>query len=221
MRSLFFDVDGVLVYGYHARVESRKCWDENIERDFSINRERFQKEFIFGPFIREVIVGKQDLKAALAVALPTLGFSGDPQTFIAYWLKNDAILNYDLLEKVQLLKQSGRAKLFIATNQEHNRARYLMDDLGLKEYFEDIFYSARVGHLKPTVEYFRHIARELKLSDGDTPVLFDDSPDVVAAATAFGWDAVQYLGTEDLFKSAAVSEILRRPGFDPPSPVTT
>ncbi len=32
--------------------------------------------------------------------------------------------------------------------QEHHRAAYLWDELGFKEHFKDIFYSARLGHLK-------------------------------------------------------------------------
>jgi len=210
MQTLFFDIDGVLVHGYHARIERRICWDQNIERDFAINQQRFQKEFIAGPFIREVIVGRKDLKEALAEALPALGFNGDPQIFMDYWLRNDAHLNQDLLRQVGLLKRSGRVKLFIATNQEHHRARYLMQDLGLKKYFDDIFYSARIGHTKPSAGYFRHIAAELQLSSGDRPVLFDDSANVAAAARAFGWDAIEYLDAADLFKSSIVTEILGR-----------
>ena len=34
MTAVLFDVDGVLVHGYHAKPEFRKCWDENLERDF-------------------------------------------------------------------------------------------------------------------------------------------------------------------------------------------
>ncbi|NDC56614.1 MAG: haloacid dehalogenase, partial [Alphaproteobacteria bacterium] len=36
---IFFDVDGVLIHGYHARPELRQCWDENLPRDFGIDRE--------------------------------------------------------------------------------------------------------------------------------------------------------------------------------------
>jgi putative hydrolase of the HAD superfamily len=208
MQAVLFDVDGVLVHGYHARPELRRCWDEHIQRDFAIERERFTREFILGPFVNEVLIGRTDLKEALAATLPALGFHGDPQVFIDYWLAKDAKLNTDLLGSIQALKRSGKVRLFIATNQEHHRARYLMNEMGLSEYFEDIFYSARIGHLKPTAEYFANISRTLTLSPGEKPILFDDTPGVTAAAKAFGWEAIEFVDCGSLHESALMREIL-------------
>jgi putative hydrolase of the HAD superfamily len=137
----------------------------HLQRDLHIDCERFQKEFIFGPFVQQVIIGRVDLKEALTEHLPSLGFHGDPQIVLDYWLRNDARLNTELLQKVQILKRSAQVRLFIATNQEHHRAHYLMNDLKLGEYFEEIFCSARIGHLKPTAEFFSHVAAALELSD--------------------------------------------------------
>ena len=158
---ILFDVDGVLIHGYHARPELRKCWDENITQDFGIDRERFKNEFIFRSFVKDVLVGKKDLKDALSACLPNLGYTGDPQNFIDYWLKNDANVNHDLLDRIKILKASGETRLFIATNQEHNRARFLMSALGFADYFDDIFYSARIGSTKPSREYFDWITTKL------------------------------------------------------------
>jgi putative hydrolase of the HAD superfamily len=205
---VLFDVDGVLVHGYHARPELRVRWDQHLVRDFSIDRERFQREFIFGPFVGEVIIGKRDLKEALAATLPALGFNGDPQVFIDYWLRNDANLNAPLLERIGALKRSGAVRLFIATNQEHQRAGYLMNEMGLSKYFDDIFYSARIGHLKPSAPYFAHIARALQLSGGEKPVLFDDTPSVVAGAKAFGWDAIEFVDCTSLNESALIRGLI-------------
>jgi FMN phosphatase YigB (HAD superfamily) len=107
MPAILFDVDGVLVHGYHARPELRRRWDEHLQRDLHIDPERFQKEFIFGPFVQQVITGQMDLKQALTEHLPSL------------------------------------------------------------------------GHLKPTAEFFSHVTATLKLSDGEQPLLFDDTPSVI------------------------------------------
>lgn len=208
MQVILFDVDGVLIHGYHARPELRVCWDENLERDFGINRDRFKSEFIFGEFINKVIIGKKDLKESLSRILPDLGFYGDPQLVIDYWLKNDSNINLELLEKIKILKNSGKARLFIATNQEHNRARYLMDKLGFAEYFEDIFYSGRIGCLKPAKEYFEYIAASLKLSANETPIFFDDTPEVIAGAKSFGWEAIEFMDTKSLNKNPFINAIL-------------
>lgn len=208
MQIVLFDVDGVLVHGYHARPELCRCWDENIEEDFGIDRERFKNEFIFGPFIKEVIIGKKDLKKSLSDILPNLGCKEDPQKFIDYWLKNDSKINYDLLEKVKILKESKKVRLFIATNQEHNRAKYLMHSLGFDQYFEDIFYSARIGSLKPSREYFQYISDSLNLSDNQKPIFFDDTPNVIAGAKEFGWNAIEFLNISNLNENEFIRKIL-------------
>lgn len=208
MRTLLFDVDGVLIHGYHARPELRRCWDENLERDFGISRDRFTREFIQGPFVHSVLTGKQDLKSALARFLPTLGHTGDPEALIRYWLENDSCINIDLIEKIKTLKSSGKTRLFIATNQEHSRAQYLMKNLSFSDYFDDIFHSARIGYLKPNREYFDFIAKELSCEEEEPPIFFDDTPDVVHAAKKYGWQAYEYKNTDSLLENPFVMDIL-------------
>lgn len=207
MRPVFFDVDGVLIHGYHARPELRKCWDENMEEDFGISRARFTQEFIFTTFCDKVLTGKQDLDSALTRALPGLGYTGDPKAFIRYWLENDSHVNADLVEKIKILKSSGKVRLFIATNQEHNRARHLMETLGFSRYFERIFYSADIGHLKPKTEYFDYISRNIA-DTKDPPVFFDDTPEVICAAKQYGWEAYEYKNTDSLRESPFVRDVL-------------
>ena len=120
---ILFDVDGVLIRGYSARAQMRRCWDENLEQDFGITPAQFRDHFIFGPFAKEVLVGKKSLQDALAETLPEMGRPEiAPQDIVDYWLENDSMLNEDLLTKISILKDSGKARLFIATNQEDNRA---------------------------------------------------------------------------------------------------
>lgn len=208
MQYIFFDVDGVLVHGYHARPELRVCWDEKLTEDFGIDRKRFTEEFIFGPFIKEVIVGKKGMKETLAEALPHLGCSATPQAFVDYWLEKDSNVNHGLLEKARALKDSGEARLFIATNQAHDRAQHLMDKLGFGEVFEDIFHSARIGTTKPDPAFFRYVSDMLRLPDDPKPIFFDDTPAVVSAARAFGWDAYEFIDISSLEQSSIVQGIL-------------
>ena len=207
MRNILFDVDGVLIHGYHAREDLRRCWDENLTQDLGICRERFKTEFIFGPFIKEVITGKTDLHDALSQALPTLGYTDDAQTVIDYWLKNDSHINTYLIEKVKMLKNSGKVRLFIATNQEHTRAAYLMKELGVEKGFEDIFHSDRIGIDKPDPAYYAHVSNLLPASTMP-PIFFDDTPAVVEGARAHGWDAYAFNGIENLNDSDFVRGIL-------------
>mgnify|MGYP006273645163 CR=1 FL=1 len=207
MRNILFDVDGVLIHGFHTQPELQHRWSQNLHNDFGIPEDLFTQEFIQGPFINEVLIGQKSLYAALRKTLPELGYGGSTQEFIDYWLKNDSKMNYDLQQKIQTLKNSGNFRMFIATNQEHERARYLMDDLCFNRYFEDIFYSARIGYLKPEQDYYDFINKTLPESKFP-PIFFDDSPHNVDVARANGWDAYIYNSNDDLQSCMAIRRYL-------------
>ncbi len=205
---VFFDVDGVLVHGWHARPELRRRWDENITHDLGIDRERLSSEFFGDPRFTEVITGKMDLTLLLKEVLPGLGYSGEAHEFVDYWLYKDSMVNFKLIDKVKILKASGKVRLFIATNQVHERARYLMEDLGFAEYFEDIFHSARAGAMKPGKAYFDYVSKTLRLERGNPPVLFDDTPEVIEGARLYGWEAHEYQDTGSLIADRVIGDIL-------------
>ena len=69
---IFFDVDGVIIDGWHAKPERRKPWDATIEQDFGVRREAFQRAFFTPPtrgvesFMSTCVRGEGDLKEILA-----------------------------------------------------------------------------------------------------------------------------------------------------------
>ena len=188
---MLFDVDGVLVHGYHAKPELQQRWDENLLADLGVDPQRFRDEFIFDIFIKKVIIGQLSLIAALDRVLPSLGYKGSPMVFAHYWLTRDSQLNHPLLALIRQLKHRTDLKLYVATNQEHMRALWLWQHLGMSALFEDIFYSARIGALKPARPYFDFITDRIG-PQREPPLFFDDTPKVIAGASAYGWEAVQF-----------------------------
>ncbi|MEM9832726.1 MAG: HAD-IA family hydrolase [Bacteroidota bacterium] len=207
MTAILFDVDGVLIHGYHAKPAFRKCWDEYLEADLQIKREDFKRVFIRDAFKREVLTGQKLLYEALQEVLPQIGYHDDPQMLIDYWMERDADVNHELIEYVERFTQHPEVTLYIASNQEHVRASYLMEEVGFKKYFKDIFYAARLGTLKPAAPFFEEIERLLSVPKEDI-IFFDDSQEVVNAATEFGWEAHQFDTVEDLFNSDKVQSLL-------------
>jgi len=196
-RAVFFDVDGVLVHGYHARPELQRHWDAQLLQDLGIDRERFRNEFIFDIFIKKVIVGEMSLVEALDRRLPSLGYRGSPMAFVNYWLSHDSDLNQPLLDIVRQLWARDDLRLFIATNQDHMRALWLWQTLGLGELFEDIFYSARAGVRKPEPGFFDFIEHRIG-PQTEAPLFFDDTPKVIDGARRAGWEAVLFTTVEDV-----------------------
>lgn len=195
-RAVLFDVDGVLIHGYHANPARVRAWDANMLADTGVDPERFRQEFTFDIFMKKVIVGQMSLIDALERRLPALGYKGSPMAFARYWLTQDSVLNEPLLDIVRKLKQRSDLKLYVATNQEHLRASWLWNHLGLSELFEDIFYAARIGVQKPDSKFFDFIEARIG-PQTEPPLFFDDSPKVIEGARKHGWEAVQFETVDD------------------------
>lgn len=195
---IFFDVDGVLIDGWHARPEHRKRWDISLQEDLGVAPEALQQVFFctpdgqFASLMHACVAGRRDLKEALASVLPSLGYRGSIDAFVAYWLEKDSNLNHELFEIVKSLSRHADAELYVVTGQEHYRAAHLWNALGFREHFKDILYSARAGHLKGTAPFFSWINAVLGVAAGDAPLFFDDHEEVVNLACEAGWDACVY-----------------------------
>lgn len=194
MRSVFFDVDGVLIHSlFHPDPARRRRWDRHLLDDLEVAPDQLAG-FFDTPFI-DVIEGRASIVGALDRFLPTIGYRGSTLDFLAYWLTRDTELNLQLVAIVRALRAAG-ARLFIATNQEHLRAFHLWNAVGLRHYFDDMFYSARLGVGKATSEFYRLVDAVIG-PQSEPPLFFDDSNRVVRTAVAHGWEAVLYTELDD------------------------
>lgn len=188
---VFFDVDGVLIDGFHHNPERRRRWDTALKNDMGIEPDHFQEFFV--PDFMMAIRGEKDLEPVLQNWLARNGFNVSAPDLIRYWLEMDSQINEATYAAVRTLSKIPTLNLYIATNQEHNRARYLWNDLGFKEHFREIFYSAKLGCIKQDPYYFEQIMEQLSLDPAqDKIIYFDDDPKNIETASVLGWDAILY-----------------------------
>ncbi len=109
---------------------------------------------------------------------------------IDYWFSHDARLNTAVLEQVAAARQAG-LRVFLTTNQEHERAQYLWDQLGLRHYAEGIITSGFLGAKKPE-SYFFKAAAKFTHAPVSEHLLIDDSQENIDAARKAGWSAVHW-----------------------------
>ncbi|KKB79853.1 hypothetical protein VW35_05015 [Devosia soli] len=190
-RAVIFDVDGVLIEGYHSNPARVRAWDKDMLTEIGVDPDRLREEFTFDVFVKKVIVGQMSFIEALDRYLPSVGYKHGGMVFAHYWLKKDSTLNAPVVEIARKLKARGDCMLYIATNQEHLRAMWLWGKLGLGEIFDDMFYSARLGVRKPENRFFEHVNLAIG-SQAEPPLFFDDTPKVVAAARVHGWEAIEF-----------------------------
>ncbi|MGX9987895.1 HAD-IA family hydrolase [Rhizobium sp. WSM1274] len=186
MKVLMVDVDGVLVHGRPADGLPLFTY---LERDLGLRIDLLQEEF-FQTHWRDIIIGREALEPRLAGVLAKIAPHLSAKTLIDYWFENDSRLDLNLLEELAALRQSG-ITLLLATNQEHRRARYLMEQIGLKAHFDDIIYSAALGHSKPSPDFFRLATERAGVLPGEIAFI-DDLAENIEAARQFGWNAAQW-----------------------------
>ncbi|MGO7987517.1 HAD family hydrolase [Rhizobium leguminosarum] len=186
MKVLMVDVDGVLI---HGRPTDGLPLFTYLERDLGLRVELLQQEF-FQTHWRDIIIGREALEPRLAGVLAKIAPHLSAETLIDYWFENDSRLDRNLLEELAALRQSG-ITLLLATNQEHRRARYLMEQIGLSAHFDDIIYSAALGHSKPSPDFFRLATERAGVPPGEIAFI-DDMAVNIEAARQFGWNAAQW-----------------------------
>lgn len=207
MRRLFFDVDGVLINGFHAREERRNRWDKNIEADLGIRFENFQE--IFGQWFPEVLQGRLDFEEEMDRWLKRNDYDLKAWQVINYWHQKDSDVESSVIEVVCKLSVLPDLKLYTATNQTHARIIYLRDVLRWGYYFSDFYYSARLGCLKNNPEYFIKIENHLGSSpESEIFLYFDDDPVNIQIAAARGWNAVLVNDPDDVVMHPLIREWL-------------
>jgi putative hydrolase of the HAD superfamily len=186
MQTILMDVDGVLVTG---RPQDGAHLFTDLEKDLGIPLAVLQRDF-FTPRWPDLVIGKKQLLPELSAALSTIAPDVSAERLIDYWFVNDSRLDLDVLSAMDDLRASGN-KVYLATNQEHMRATYLMETMGLSRHVDGIFYSAAIGFKKPSPGFYEHVSASLGSETGPI-TLVDDTLANIEAARLHGWRAIHW-----------------------------
>ncbi len=187
IKALMVDVDGVIVHPAYPG-----GWAERLETELGLKSDDLQAAF-FAPHWEDVMLGRADLHARLAPVLREIAPHLTSKDLAEYWFAHDAGLDEVLLADLAGLRGGGVA-LHLATVQEHHRARYLWNELGLSTRFDAMHYAAELGCAKPDPAFFRAI--EARTGHGPSELaLLDDRAANIEAARRCGWAAALWPGT--------------------------
>lgn len=209
MARIFFDIDGVLIDGFHTKPDRRNRWDETIEQDLGIKFDQFQE--IFSDWFTDALCGRIDFVKAMQHWLEERNYGLCAHEVIDYWHKKDSKVNNLVMDVAINLASLPDIFLYTATNQTHERISYLRDMMGWNAIFTDFYYSARLGCLKHEGAYFAQIEKELGFSaQSEPPLYFDDDPQNIAVAAGRGWNAVLVDTPDDIISHDVIRSLLAR-----------
>ncbi len=185
---LLIDVDGVVV-------TTKPHWFADLQQDFGFDKSALREHF-FAPFWPYIVTGRDDLLPRLEQALKAMNSNVKASDLRDYWFSKDATLNRDMLDWIAKRRQDGH-RVMLATNQDHSRAMYLMNNVGLEAHCDGIYYSAAPGIAKPNPLFFKHISEHENREASDL-ILIDDTLQNVTAARVAGWQAHHFTGVAQL-----------------------
>lgn len=194
--TLLFDVDGVLAVG--------DGWATEMARNYGITDEMLQQFFHDQdrPFYK-CMIGQADLREEIAPYLTQWGWQHSVDDFLTYWFEQENVVDQRVLQVIAELRRRGH-KCYLATNQEHYRTAYILDEMGFAPLFDGMYSSASLGIAKPEPGFFTAILADIDVSEPATVLFFDDRPDNVAAAREAGLQAEVYTGYEAFLEKVHV-----------------
>jgi putative hydrolase of the HAD superfamily len=190
IKAVMVDVDGVLIVHPDAG-----GWSTHLERDLGLPSAQLQAEF-FKPHWDDVIHGRASLRDRLAPALKIIAAHLSVDALIDYWFRNDAHVNKDLLAELATIRAEG-IQIHLATVQEHERARFLWEDLDFRSSFDGLHYAADLSCSKPDAKFYKQIESRTGFDPQDL-FFIDDKIANVEGALACGWAAALWTGNNRL-----------------------
>jgi len=124
------------------------------------------------------------------------GWKGTVDEFLKYWFENERDIDEKVIESVSELRQR-EVKVHLVSDNEINRAKYLMEDVGLKDKFDGAFFSAALGVTKADPEFYKRVIEKLQIKPEEI-TYFDDDEKNVDVAKAVRIDARLYKTANDL-----------------------
>lgn len=179
------DVDGVVIT---SRPEDGPHIFSDLEAR-GLPVEKLQAEF-FTPHWDAIVTGREGLMERLKPVMARIAPGITADEVVRHWFEGDANVDHEVLAALRFYRAQGR-KVFLATNQEHLRAKYLMEALGLAAHVDGMLYSAALGDRKPGAAFFRLAAEGASAKPAEIAFVDDMAANVEAARKA-GWAAVQW-----------------------------
>jgi putative hydrolase of the HAD superfamily len=181
IQALLFDADGVVIHPWR--------FAEYLAREHGLTFDH-TRDFFQGIFL-ECLVGRADLKTAIAPFLARWGWPDTVDAFLQRWFIEEDAPDRRMLAAIADLRRRG-LPCYLATNQEHYRLAYMREQMGFGQIFDGIFASADIGAMKHDRAFYTTVTAALSLP-ADVILFWDDSAGNVAVARAYGWHAEQYI----------------------------
>jgi len=193
IRSILFDVDGVLIK------------PSSITQVFSQLTDYPEAKIAntISNQIQQSLLGKVDLIEVIKPHLDKWHWQQSASTLIDAWLQSIDQPQTNLLDYISKLTQDNFT-CYVVSNKEKYRATYLLEHNKFNQLFNHNFFSYEMHCVKPEIKFWQYVWDSLQylddLEDKSTVVLIDDEPVNINSAKSFGFTAHLYTNLTSLEK---------------------
>lgn len=178
--TIFFDLGKVLI-----------DYDFNLAAYRVAQRSHLDAEKILeGIYPPELIAayesGKMDCETFFGQSKELTGFTGSWEELHGMWID----IFTPIEDHIQLARQLAQYyPLAIISNISEAHVRQVESTYDFFPVFRKIFYSCRVGHIKPFPEIYEHALAEMK-ADRFESLFIDDKEENILTASKMGWQTI-------------------------------
>jgi putative hydrolase of the HAD superfamily len=205
IKAILFDADGVLI-------NANRRFSLQLAEEHGIS---FEKTLpFFSGIFQQCLVGKAELKEAIAPHLADWGWKGTVDELLHYWFTSEHRVDDELVALIHEIKKMG-IRCFLATNNEKCRALYMENEMGFGKVMDKVYSSASVGHLKTDQNFFYKVLVDIKENFipeivANEVVFFDDDQKNIDTGITFGLNAVLYTDLESFKQKIAEIGLLAK-----------
>ncbi len=189
IKVILFDADGVLLTG--------TMFSTYLQQHFGLSKDFIQP--FFDNEFQKCLTGEADIKKELPKYLKQWGWKKSVDDFLTLWFTSEHKLDRDLIAYIQTLRKKG-VTCSVATNQERNRANYMLSHMGFETLFSKIYASSHLGHKKSDIIFFEKVMSDLPFVRKEEVLFWDNSLRNVEVAKEFGIHAELYTSFPDFQK---------------------
>jgi putative hydrolase of the HAD superfamily len=187
---LLLDADGVAI------VPREKYFSDRYSEEFGVSKD------IIMPFFKnefnDCLIGKREVSEVFAEQniLEKWGWRGSLPELFQYWWAGENTRFEEVLSLVQELRAEG-VKCYLATDQEKNRAEYILHGMGLAKDLDGAFFSYQLGVRKTDPAYWEGVLAAFGNPNPADVEFWDDDQENVEMAKSAGIDAHFFTSFED------------------------
>lgn len=194
---ILFDIDGVLIRIPHY-------FSQELENNGYKNAIESLNSFYNEGSNDQCLEGKANAEKIIIPFLKKFGWKDTAKSYLQQQFQFEShYLDENFISLIQKLRDKN-IKCYLSTDQEKNRAKFLLEEMNFRKKFDGHFISYNIGYRKCHDNFWIHVLEELKKELYDVKpnkiVFFDDIQNSIDVASKHGIQSFLFTDMKQFYK---------------------